>query len=154
MRRRRKPPSTVFFIFVVCIGVIVLIPFILFRSSPAQQAKAVTEAFYKHEQEGDFGGSWELFHSQMQEKFSKSDYIQTRNHVFVGHFGVTTFDLKVGKPDLLGTWKMAKESPPLKDVYTIPINQVYKSSFGTFTIEQDIFVAKEEGEWKILWSYQ
>jgi len=143
-----------FLLIAAIIVIVVLIPIILFRSSPASQAKAITETFYQFEQEGDFGGSWELFHSQMKEKFSKANYIQTRNHVFVGHFGVTTFDLMVGKPDSLASWKMTKESPTLKDVYVVPISQVFKSSFGTFTINQDVYVAKEKGEWKILWSYQ
>lgn len=82
--------------------------------SPGRQAKEVVEQFYHYEQEGDFSKSWELFHPVMKEKFTKSNYLQVRAHVFIRDFGVDTFTYKVQKPEELKTWKMSKTGPFMK----------------------------------------
>ena len=150
-RRSRIPPQL--FIIIVPL-VLILFLFSLFRSSPEAIAQETVTSFYTYEQSGDFSGSWDLFHSQMQERFPKSQYIEQRNLVFVSSFGVNTFDYTVGKAESMKTWKMTKDSVSLKNVYKVPITQTYKSTFGTFTLQQDVFVAKEKDEWRLLWSYQ
>lgn len=153
MRRRRGIPIQ---LLLVVIGSILIITLILslFRSSPEEEAKKLVHDFYKYEQDADFGSSWELFHPLMQERFEKADYIQQRNHVFVGHFGTNTFKYTVEEAEKLKSWKMTKDSTTFHDVYKVPITQTYKSTFGTFTIHQEVFVVEEAGELAILWSYQ
>ncbi|MFT4416299.1 hypothetical protein ACLM5H_20755 [Fredinandcohnia humi] len=153
MRRRRGLPLP---LILLSLGVIVLLVFIFsfFRSSPEDDAKELVESFYEYEQDGDFGSSWELFHPYMKERFEKSAYIQERNHVFVGHFGTDTFKYTVGEAEKLDNWKMEKNVSTLHEVYKVPITQTYKSTYGTFTIHQDIYVTKEKNDWTLLWSYQ
>jgi hypothetical protein len=122
--------------------------------SPGHQAKDVVEEFYTYEQQGDFSDSWELFHSQMKAKFPRGHYIQDRAHVFMNHFGVETFTYTIDKPEKIKRWKMEKGASPLKDVYKMTVTQTYKGKYGNFELEQDVFAAKEKGEWKILWDYK
>ncbi|WP_026021807.1 hypothetical protein [Bacillus timonensis] len=152
MRRRHRVPIQLILLSVGAILILILF-LSLFRSSPEDVAKELVHTFYKYEQNADFGSSWELFHPLMQERFEKADYIQQRNHVFVGHFGTETFKYTVEDVEKLKTWQMSKESTIFHDVYKVPITQTYKSTYGTFTIHQDIFVVKEAGDWTILWSY-
>jgi hypothetical protein len=121
--------------------------------SPGRQAKEVVEQFYHYEQEGDFSKSWELFHPVMKEKFTKSNYLQVRAHVFMQDFGVDTFTYKVQKPEELKTWKMSKTGPFMKIVYKVLITQNYKGKFGNFEVIQEVFVVKDKGEWKVVWDY-
>lgn len=153
MRRRRRLPVP---LILLSIGAVILILFLysLIHKTPESKAEALVRSFYTYEKDSDFSSSWELFHPQMKEKFDKSNYIQQRNHVFVGHFGTNTFTYSVGKADKIKSWKMAKNAPTLQGVYKVPITQTFKSTFGTFTIHQEIFVAQHKKEWAILWSYQ
>ncbi|MCH1625192.1 hypothetical protein [Fredinandcohnia quinoae] len=153
MRRRRSLPIP---LILLTVGVIIFVIFLfsLFHTSLESEAEALVKSFYQYEQDADFSSSWELFHPQMKEKFDKSNYIQQRNHVFVGHFGTDTFTYTIGKAEELETWKMNKNALTLQGVYKVPITQTFKSTFGTFTIHQDIFVAHEKKKWTILWSYQ
>ena len=153
-RRRQIQVPGILIIVIIALFLLVLILSIFLRPTPASQAKKVTESFYKYEQKGDFGNSWELFHPQMKEKFKKSNYIADRNHVFVGHFGTDTFTYTIGKPKSVKKWRMSKGSDELKEVHKVPVTQKYKSTFGNFTLHQDIFVAKADKEWRILWDYQ
>lgn len=121
--------------------------------SPGRQAKEVVEQFYHYEQEGDFSKSWELFHPVMKEKFTKSNYLQVRAHVFMQDFGVDTFTYKVQKPEELKNWKMSKTGPFMKIVYKVLITQNYKGKFGNFEVIQEVFVVKDKGEWKVVWDY-
>ncbi|MBD8069444.1 hypothetical protein F7888_10655 [Bacillus sp. PS06] len=136
--------------------VVVVVLFMLFRSTPESQAKRVVDRFYQLEQDSDFGNAWDLFHPLMKDKFTRRGYIQDRNHVFMQHFDVSTFSYTIGKVKSLKSWKMSRESDPLNDVYRVPITQTFKSKFGTFTLNQDVFVTKdkENGDWLILWSYE
>ncbi|MFC4321957.1 hypothetical protein [Litchfieldia salsa] len=156
MKYRRKKSSSGFIIIGLIIIAFILVLYFLFRSTPESQVKRVVDDFYQYEQESDFGNAWELFHPFMRDKFTRRGYIQDRNHVFMGHFDVSTFSYTIGDPKLLDSWKMSRESDPINEVYQIPITQTFKSKFGTFTLSQDVFVAKdkEDGDWSILWSYE
>ncbi|MCM3567356.1 hypothetical protein [Neobacillus mesonae] len=125
-----------------------------FFSSSGGQAEEAVNQFYLYEQEGDFSKSWELFHPAMKKKFNKGNYIQDRAHVFMNHFGVETFTYSLGEPEKLDSWKMSKTGPDLKNVYKVPVTQIYKGKYGHFDLQQDVFAVEEKGEWKILWDYK
>ncbi|AJY77490.1 hypothetical protein VN24_04230 [Paenibacillus beijingensis] len=116
-------------------------------------AEAVVRQFYTLEQSGDFGSSWELFHSQMKDHFSKDSYIQKRAHVFMQDFGVHSFEFEVGNSHEVGDWRMTNESELLERVYLVPVTMNYSGSFGNFEIVQNCYVTREAEEWKLLWSY-
>jgi hypothetical protein len=139
----------------VLLGCIVIV-FMLIRGawfSPDEEAATVVEEFYLYEQEGEFASSWELFHSNMKERFGKGHYIQDRAHVFMNHFGVETFDFAMSEPEKIDQWKMSKTGPAMKNVYKILVTQTYKGTYGNFDLTQEVFAVQEEGEWKIVWDY-
>ncbi|MFB4163917.1 hypothetical protein ACE1TI_08745 [Alteribacillus sp. JSM 102045] len=111
------------------------------------------ELFYEYEQQGDFAQSWELFHTDMKDKFSKGHYIQDRAHVFMNHFDVTTFAYTVGETEEMENWQMDKDTSELNDVYKVNVIQTFKGKYGHFDISQDVYVSKENDEWKVLWDY-
>lgn len=124
--------------------------------SPAdsRMVRDAVRQFYTLEQTGDFGSAWEMLHPDMQQKFNKARYIQTRNHVIMEHFGVDTFDFTLGKAESVGTWSMSYETPPLSSVYKIPVTQTFHGqTFGIFDLRQDVYAAKKDGEWRLLWAY-
>ncbi|MYL69988.1 hypothetical protein GLW00_03955 [Halobacillus litoralis] len=151
MKRSRSPMIFIFVLIVVLILAVVLT--IFFMTRPGQRAESTIERFYVHEQQGKFSESWELFHSQMKEKFTKGAYIQDRAHVFMNHFGVESFEFVIGDLKKLDQWTMEKGSKPLSPVYQTTVIQTYKGKYGLFRLHQDIYVAEEKGEWKILWDY-
>ncbi|SFE53829.1 hypothetical protein SAMN05192532_102222 [Alteribacillus iranensis] len=122
--------------------------------SPSEQAKNTVASFYDYEQEGDFAQSWDLFHSDMKNKFTKGHYIQDRAHVFMNHFDVSTFSYEIGEPEKLKEWQMEKNSTPLEEVYQVNVIQTFKGKYGNFDISQDVFAVKEDDEWTILWDYK
>lgn len=119
-----------------------------------QSAEKLVEQFYKLEQDGDYGSSWELFHSAMQEHFKKDSYIQSRAHVFMQDLGVHTFEFELGEAVLLDHWKMSDEAEPMYNVVQIPVEQTFASKFGRFSMHQLCYVTQEQGHYKLLWSYQ
>lgn len=122
--------------------------------TPSQwQAERVVSKFYHLEQQGDFGGSWDLFHSQMKQRFDKQTYIQKRAHVLMQDFGAQTFDYEIGRPHTETVWKMSSEAKSISDLYWFPVYMTFHSTFGRFTIVQNVYVTKEKDEWRILWSY-
>lgn len=125
----------------------------LFRSSSDQAWKAV-DKFYQLEQEGNFAGSWEMFHPYMKQRFPKGHYLQDRAHVFMNHFGVETFRYSLGKAEKVKKWRPSNEELEFDVVYKVPIIQVYKGKYGNFSLHQDVFVVKEEKDWLIIWDYQ
>lgn len=141
-------------------ALVVMVGWILWRGAAGltegsgDGAESVVRRFYALEQSGDFGSSWELFHSQMKEHFAKDSYIQKRAHVFMQDFGVRSFAFEVGSGHEVGNWRMNGESEPLQGVYEVPVTMNYSSSFGNFEIEQNCYVVREADEWKILWSYE
>lgn len=126
-----------------------------FGSSRESDVAGVVDAFYAAEQQGDFGSSWELFHSDMHKRFSKESYIETRAHVFFNHFGVQTFQYSIGKPELVGDWRMEPNASQLQYVYAVGVRNRFKSPiFGNFEFEQICYVAQEDGKWSMLWDYR
>ncbi|WP_156477327.1 hypothetical protein [Rossellomorea vietnamensis] len=113
----------------------------------------VIEDFYDFEKEGDFGSSWELFHSEMKKKFSKSTYIQTKNHVFMEHMDVDSFEVEVEEISDQKEFKFSKDGPTFKNVKKGDVLMTYDSQFGKLTINQTCYAVEEEGEWKIIWDY-
>ncbi|WP_235846915.1 hypothetical protein [Neobacillus soli] len=153
---KRSVPSKGLFIGILLIAGILTV-FLLMRwvfFSPGNEAKEVVDEFYGYEAGGDFSKSWGLFHSSMKEKFNKGNYIQDRAHVFMNHFGVESFTYTIDKPENLETWKMSKTGPALKDVYKVLVTQTFKGKYGNFDLKQEVFVAEEKGEWRIIWDYQ
>ncbi|MFG6147858.1 hypothetical protein [Halobacillus sp. B23F22_1] len=134
------------------IALIIVLLFFLFNSSE-QQAKRVVHDFYTYEQEGDFSSSWQLLHPYMKDKFTKGHYIQDRAHVFMNHFGVTTFSYEVEGVEKIKDWKMEEDLEALNEVYMMTVIQTYKGKYGHFDLYQNVFAAKEEEEWTILWDY-
>ncbi|WP_102776564.1 hypothetical protein [Alteribacillus bidgolensis] len=51
--------------------ILIIVLFFTFSRSPWEEAKETVELFYEYEQQGDFAQSWELFHPDMKDKFSK-----------------------------------------------------------------------------------
>jgi len=119
---------------------------------PPEPVTVVNE-FYQYEQSGDFGSSWELFHSQMKERFPKQSYIQRRAHVFMQDFGVNSFQFETGSPETVSSWRMASQSPMFSEVVKIPVWLSFRSDFGDFRIKQNVFLAKEDSQYRMLWEY-
>lgn len=114
---------------------------------------STVEDFYSFEQDGDFGSSWELFHSQMKKHFKKAKYIQIRSHVYMQDFDTKTFTFEVGSSTHIKKWRPTEDSPFLRNVYKVPVTQTFHSTFGVFSIKQDVYVSWEKGQWRILWDY-
>jgi hypothetical protein len=150
--RRRKNPLPLLFMGIG--GIILIFLFISVIGGGGERSpEQVIEEFYEYEQKGDFGNSWEMFHSEMKKKFGKSSYIQTKNHVFLGHMGVDTFEVEVGEIETLKKFPFSKNGPVFKDVRSAKVDLLFESQFGEMTISQVCYVAQEKGEWKILWNY-
>lgn len=157
LRKRRGTYLVKFFSLVIVVGVIALLFFSLqgmLQSSDEKEAVNVVKEFYTYEQEGDFGSSWELFHSQMKEKYKKPDYVQARAHVFMQHFGTNTFKFKLSEPESNYDVQLIEGKEILGQVYVITVTQTYYSSFGNFQIVQPVYAAEESGDWKVLWTFQ
>jgi hypothetical protein len=150
--RRRKNPVPLLLIGIA--GAVLIFLFVsVLGNRGGESPEKVIEEFYEYEQKGDFGNSWEMFHSEMKKKFDKSSYIQTKNHVFLGHMGVDTFEVKVGEIKKIKKFPFSKDGPTFKDVRSAKVDLLFDSQFGVLTISQVCYVAQEKGEWKILWNY-
>jgi hypothetical protein len=151
MRRRKNPVPL---ILIGIFGAVLIFLFVsILGNGGGESPEQVIEEFYEYEQNGDFGNSWEMFHSEMKKKFGKSSYIQTKNHVFLGHMGVDTFEVKVGEIEKIKKFPFSKDGPTFKDVRSTKVDLLFDSQFGELTISQVCYVAQEQGEWKILWNY-
>lgn len=114
----------------------------------------VVSSFYHDEQEGDFGSAWELFHPVMQERFSKNAYVTERSHIYMSHYGVSTFQYKILEEEEVQNWKMAKDQDAFEAAYRFTVELQFKSKFGTFTVLQDVYtVQHDDEEWKIVWDF-
>jgi hypothetical protein len=151
MRRRSPVPLVIGAI--ASILIVVALFMIVGESREPDTPEEVIKEFYQFEQSGDFGNAWELFHPEMQNKFPKSSYIQTKNHVFMGHMGVDEFEVEVGKIEKLEKFTFNEEGLTFKNVRKAEVALFFDSQFGELTISQTCYVALEEGEWKILWDY-
>ncbi|MFC7062438.1 hypothetical protein [Halobacillus seohaensis] len=130
-----------------------LISYISYLLSPGHQSYNVVEEFYTHEQAGDFADSWELLHPLMKERWSKGVYLQDRPHVFINHFGANTFTFTIEKDGKVNDWRMEKESSAFDVTYKFNVTQSYNGKYGKFGFFQEVYVAKDKGEWRILWDY-
>jgi hypothetical protein len=147
--RKQKNPFVLILIGVAVLGIAIASLIGTTKSKPEN----IVEEFYKYEQEGDFGSSWELFHSQMKQRFNKDQYIQSRAHVFMQDMNVKSFTFELGDIEKHEKWEVAKGGPALKNVYEVTVYQTFHSKFGTFVIEHPCYVTKEKGEWRLLWDY-
>ena len=153
-RYRQKTIRTKTGVAVLTAAAVLVAILTLFLSNERNEAKEIVDTFYRYEQAGDFGSSWELFHPLMKKKFPKDVYIQRRAHVFMQDFGVETFDYRIDEVEKLSSWSMSDENKPLHDVYRVRVIQTFHSVFGVFEIHQDVFVATEKGEKSILFPYR
>lgn len=122
-------------------------------SNEARKAKAAVNQFYAYEQSGDFGSSWELFHSAMQARYPKEAYIQTRALIFMQQLGIRTFRYDIGDSEKVSSWRFAEGAEPVEDVYRMNVTQRMETVFGILEIRQDVYAAKEGGAWKLLWPF-
>ncbi|WP_454189937.1 hypothetical protein [Paenibacillus sp. Marseille-Q7038] len=157
LRRRRGNGLIKLLTAVLVVGLIILLFWSvrgMVKSTNEEEAVKIVEQFYDYEQEGDFGSSWELFHSLMKERYKKPDYVQTRAHVFMRHFGTNTFQYERSEPERKFDVQLVEGKEALKEVYLITVTQIYHSSFGNFKIVQPVYAAEESGDWRVLWSFQ
>ncbi|UOQ94631.1 hypothetical protein MUO14_06690 [Halobacillus shinanisalinarum] len=150
---RKKSKFKMFVALAFLIAVIILIGALFLRQTPSQQAKKTVQSFYEYEQEARFAESWGLFHPLMKEKFTKGHYIQDRAHVFMNHFGVTTFSYSLSNMEKVEGWSMTKDADSIGVVYATTVVQTFKGKYGTFDLHQEVFVTEVEGDWLILWDY-
>lgn len=149
---RRKNPLPLFIAGFVIVSVLIFL-FVNISNRHANTPDQVIEDFYDYEKEGDFGSSWELFHSEMKKKFSKSSYIQTKHHVFIGHMDVDTFEVEIDKITDIKDFKYSNEGPTFTKGKKAEVWLHFDSQFGKITIGQTCYVVEEEGEWRVLWDY-
>ncbi|MFJ5768901.1 hypothetical protein [Psychrobacillus sp. NPDC093180] len=152
MRKGQRSMLLLFIIISIC-SLIVLIGSINYLFSSSNQSKKVVEAFYTYEQSADFADSWELLHPLMKDRWSKTQFMTDRLHVFVGHYGTDTFQFTIEEDNKIKGWKMAKESEPFDVAYKFKVIQTYKGKYGKFSFLQEVYVVKDEEEWRILWDY-
>ncbi|MDP1417468.1 hypothetical protein Q8G35_03485 [Peribacillus simplex] len=150
MRRQSKIPIGVF---TAILMVLAAGPCIIFLFPSG--SKSVVEDFYEYESEAEFGKSWDLLSSEMKQRFpNQADYVQNRSHVFLRHMEVETFQYDVGRSKKVKNWSLDKVGRQHKTAYEIPVTQVFNSRFGVFTLEQNCYVVREKGEWRLLWDYR
>ncbi|RKL68094.1 hypothetical protein CR203_06255 [Salipaludibacillus neizhouensis] len=149
-RGRQRQQTTPILIAGSAVLLIILLLITFISSSPEEK---VVKEFYEYEQKQEFWNSYELFHPHMKKRFSRSKYIDQRAHIFVDHFDVDTYDLTIGSSKKIKEWQMSDDHQPLSNVYQIPVTKTYQSQFGKFSILQNVYAVKEEGEWHIMWDY-
>jgi hypothetical protein len=158
MSPRRRPgaglPRITLIIVVLSVLSISLFIYNTLWSNDEHHVKNAISEFYEFEQAGDYGSAWELFHSQMKEKYTKDQYIQLRARVYMEQLGAQSFQFELGDAEDIGTWSMSENSPALTEVYHVPVKQHLLSVFGELMLEQQVYAVNENGEWRLLWSYE
>ncbi|UGB30602.1 hypothetical protein [Metabacillus sp. B2-18] len=153
MRRRSSSKLPIILIgLVVVVGGFFLVR--LISGFGANDPEDVVKAFYEYEQEGDFGSAWELFHPSMQARFTKNSYVTERSHIYMSHYGVTTFSYDVDGEEEVENFKMAKDAETFPTAFKMTVSQTFKSKFGTFTVKQDVYAVLHEEVWKVVWEYK
>ncbi|OLO38076.1 hypothetical protein BTR23_11815 [Alkalihalophilus pseudofirmus] len=150
LKRKQLPPQLLIIVAVAGLAFIVL----LLWPSQANQATKVVNEFYKLEQQGRFSSSWELLHPEIQGRFPKPSYIQDRAHVFMSHFGADSFTYSLSSPNKKRKWKITNDAEPMDTIYNVTVTKSYRGKYGKFYFKQEVYVAKEEREWKIMWDYK
>ncbi len=135
--------------------IIVILVIYIFNSLFSTEQKVINfvEDFYQYEQQGDFSNSWELFHSQMKEKFDKTSYIQDRAHVFFDHFGVDTFEFTLTDAEKIEGYQLDQENNFPQTAYRLTVIYFYESKYGYLEIHQPVIVLEEDQKWTMLWEY-
>lgn len=150
MRRHNRRKAGILVLFFLVLAVSSCIVF-LWPSGPER----LVDDFYEFESEAEFGKSWKLLSAEMKLRFpDRADYVQNRAHVFMQHMEVDTFHYEVGHSKKVKNWRVEKDGKVHKKAYKVPVTQVFESRFGVFTIEQNCYVVKEKGEWRLLWDYR
>ncbi|WP_423408279.1 hypothetical protein AABM38_21955 [Heyndrickxia sp. MSNUG] len=137
----------------ISILVFIFIVLRIFMFGLSNQATQTVEKFYAYEQEGNFSDSWSLFHPYMKQRFTKSEFIQDRAHVFIGHFGAETFTYEISKAEKFDKWTPENGQNVVKNGYKMVVTQNYNGKYGNFNFQQVVYVVKHKGEWVILWDY-
>lgn len=146
----KKVGLTILLLLILILAVTI---YFLLHDNPEHRAEEAVNVFYSYEQNGEYAASWAMFHPLMQKKFPKADYIEDRAHVFMNHFGVTSFTYSLGDASEVHDWQMDKESDAIDIVYKVTVSQVYEGKYGKFTIVQDVYVTWLDEEWRVLWDY-
>lgn len=152
MRKRQGNKHLLFVIISIC-SLLVVVGAMKYLFSPSYKPINVVEAFYMYEQEGAFADSWELLHPLMKENWSKTQFVNDRSHVFMDHFGAETFEFTINEDGEMKDWKMAEEAEPFDVASKFTVIQTYKGKYGKFSFVQEVYVAKDEEAWGILWDY-
>jgi len=76
-----------------------------------------------------------------------------RYHVFIGHFGTETFQFTIKESDKIKGWRMEEGLKPFDVTYKFTVMQTYKGKYGKFSFLQEVYVATDKEDWKILWDY-
>lgn len=152
MRKRQGNKHLLFIIIFIC-SPLVVIGAMKYLFSPSYKPINVVEAFYMYEQEGAFADSWELIHPLMKERWSKTQFVDDRSHVFIGHFDAETFQFSINDDGKMKDWKMTEEAEPFDVTYKFTVVQSYRGTYGKFSFLQEVYVVNDEGAWRILWDY-
>jgi hypothetical protein len=48
---------------------------------------------------------------------------------------------------------MSPDAVPITEAYKVTVTQKFKSNFGIFTLQQDVYVADDNGKLRVLWAY-
>ncbi|MEW9501546.1 hypothetical protein [Jeotgalibacillus marinus] len=148
---RRKHSLQIPLLITIFLAITLLL--LLLLPSNADKASATVDEFYQLEQQANYSAAWELFHQEMQERFSKDNYIIDRTDLVVNQFGTDTFTYSLSKPEKVENWKMTADSKPLT-AYKIIATLTLVGKYGHFDYVQYIYVTKVDKEWKILWDYK
>ena len=119
-----------------------------------RKAASVVKEFYKHEQHQQHSHAYDLLHPIVQNKFSKTSFIQDRNHVFFGHFGAEAYSFHIKKGSKKKNWRAEKDGDVLHNVRHFTVEKEYRGKYGHFFFIQEVYVVKEEGEWLIVWDFK
>ncbi|MGE6203931.1 hypothetical protein [Guptibacillus hwajinpoensis] len=154
-KTRRKREGGKKFILILCVVLLLGggITFWIWQQ-PKSKALATVKEFYLYEQSGDFKKSWNLFHPEMQNRFSDEQYSQLRSQLITQDIGATSFTFDIGKVKTKKNWRSGVNGVIMKKVYTMKVTLQFHDQFGNFDLVQEVFVIKEDGEYKVLWDYK
>jgi len=152
---RRKSSIKVVLIFVLVIlflgGAGSLLYFFLLPTDE-EKALGVVKEFYYFEQQANSSSAWELFHPELQDRFSRDHYIIDRTELIVNQFGTDTFTYSLSEPEKIENWKMTADSQPIT-VFKIIATLSLIGKYGHFDYIQYTYVTEVDEEWKILWDF-
>ncbi|WP_270180212.1 hypothetical protein [Alkalihalobacillus sp. CinArs1] len=153
-KTRRQPGGGAKFLIIVIIILLLggSVTIWILQQPRARAADAVRE-FYKYEQQGNYTQSWNLFHSEMKNRFSDEQYSKLRAQFLTQDTFSKSFTFKVSKMKAKKNWKTPGSGLVLKKVYVTTVTQTFNNDFGKFNIVQEVIIVKEDGKYRILWNY-